>query len=60
MVNQWFLGLDEFLTMRNQIIKQVKKDWQKNFENQLDIAERKEISKVARYFRSEYYKWIDD
>ena len=60
MVNQWFLGLDEFQTMRNRIIKQVKKDWQKNFENQLDIAERKEISKVARYFRSEYYKGIDD
>ena len=45
--------------MRNLIIKKVKKDWQKNFENQLDIAERKEISKVARYFRTEYYKGID-
>ena len=46
--------------MRNLIIKKVKKDWQKNFENQLDIAERKEISKVARYFRTEYYKGIDE
>ena len=46
--------------MRNLIIKKVKKDWQKNFENQLDIAERKEISNVARYFRSQYYKGIDE
>ena len=46
--------------MRNLIIKQVKKDWQKNFENQLDIAERKEISKVAKYFRTEYFKGIDE
>lgn len=46
--------------MRNLIIKKVKKDWQKNFENQLDIAERKEISNVARYFRTEYFKGIDE
>lgn len=46
--------------MRNLIIKKVKKDWQKNFENQLDIAERKEISKVAKYFRTEYFKGIDE
>lgn len=36
-----------------------KKKWQTDFEKQLDIAEKKEVSKVKRYYKQEYNKGID-
>lgn len=36
-----------------------KDKWQSDFEKQLDIAEKKQISIVKRYYKSEYNKGID-
>jgi uncharacterized protein with gpF-like domain len=40
-------------------LKLNKDKWQSDFEKQLDIAEKKQISIVKRYYKSEYNKGID-
>ena len=36
-----------------------KDKWQSAFEKQLDIAEKKQIAKVKRYYKREYYKGVE-
>ena len=36
-----------------------KDKWQSAFERQLDIAEKKQIAKVKRYYKREYYKGVE-
>ena len=36
-----------------------KEKWQRAFENELDKAERRQLSKVKRYYKTEYQKGIE-
>jgi len=41
------------------LVKNYKRNWQRDFEKQLDIAERKESAKVRRYYKQQYNKGIE-
>ena len=41
------------------LVKNYKRNWQRDFEKQLDIAERKEVAKVRRYYKQQYNKGIE-
>ena len=34
-------------------------NWQRDFENELDKAERRQLSKVKRYYKTEYKKGVE-